>query len=253
MFRVALIVFIVATQPVNAQSTFFTEPCNGDLINKLDTVINRYEIATDWPSERRADIPRLLGSRHAFCIDRLIIAAENMEFTNRSWSVNSLVQVIHELQWVQKLLRSDLKDIYEQAKSYEKISTKENTKIINSTAQVIALSLFQLLNKLKYLPVMFDYAQNTIKDFGYITPLEQIANGEYMPAMMDAARRHLEGDGINKNLGKAYYWMARIIAAQGDISSIIVYSPEQLFKIMTDEDNKSLLEHRQLYGRSKWL
>lgn len=79
-----------------------------------------------------------------------------------------------------------------------------------------------------------------------------MADDGYLPAMLDAARRFLNGDGVRKNLGIAYYWTKRAEAAGGDVSAIIEKPHERLFEEMTRHDLESLRDTLIIYGDLDW-
>jgi hypothetical protein len=92
-------------------------------------------------------------------------------------------------------------------------------------------------------PAIFDiiqwrFAKKLTPHFGGL--LKHLAAQGYMPAMLDAARRFLNGDGVKQNLGDAYYWIRRAEAAHGDISGIIEKPYERLLDQMTESEKTSL-------------
>ena len=78
--------------------------------------------------------------------------------------------------------------------------------------------------------------------------LLDLANRGYVPAMLDAARRFLNGDGFEKNLGDAYYWIKRAEAAHGDLSGVIEKPYERLLEQMSDHEKGSLDFYISEYG-----
>jgi len=224
MLKLILVLFLLSVHPVQARADMFTEACEGDVFDKLKSITFRYEYMPGVNSEQRAEIPRVMGVSHILCIDQLIRTAEAIDWTKFILKPESSHQVIRELHWVRDLFNSGLDEIYRQAKYYEKRAKGEKGKVPKATAENLAVTLHMWLMDKGYPPARFDYAQSRLVDKEMppsSSPLERLANDEYMPAMLDAARRFFIGDGVEKDLGSAYYWIMRIKAARGDVSSII--------------------------------
>jgi TPR repeat protein len=112
---------------------------------------------------------------------------------------------------VRDLLKGDLKALYGQAKFYRTLGDKG-----------IPFYLFRALRQWAMdnnLPeARFDYMQDQFLEGNLSsgwTYMRMLTDRGYPPAMMEAARRYLEGDGVDKNRGKAYYWLNGAVSRAG--------------------------------------
>jgi len=78
--------------------------------------------------------------------------------------------------------------------------------------------------------------------------LLEFAQNGHVPAITDAARRYLHGDGVERNRGIAWYWLKRAQQAGVDISSITPISLNQLLTQMTEGEGRALAYHADHYG-----
>lgn len=66
--------------------------------------------------------------------------------------------------------------------------------------------------------------------------LLSFAENGHIPAIVDAAKRYLSGDGLEQNTGDAWYWLKRAQQNGGDISSITPNSLNQFLKDMNEDE-----------------
>lgn len=66
--------------------------------------------------------------------------------------------------------------------------------------------------------------------------LLSFAESGHLPAIVDAAERYLNGNGVEQNLGTAWYWLKRAQQAGIDTSSITPKTLNQLLKDMNDDE-----------------
>lgn len=61
-----------------------------------------------------------------------------------------------------------------------------------------------------------------------------------IPAIADAARRYLKGDGVDKNIGEAWYWLKRAQQENFDTSFVTKKSLNQLLNEMSRNERQTL-------------
>ncbi|GAB6054406.1 hypothetical protein JCM17960_32260 [Magnetospira thiophila] len=66
--------------------------------------------------------------------------------------------------------------------------------------------------------------------------LRSLAEEGHLPAILDMARRHLQGDGVDRNRGVAWYWLKRAQQANADISLITTIPLERLLEEMDEKE-----------------
>jgi hypothetical protein len=227
---------LVSTASPSWASEFWEEPCQEDLGRAVYFGVSEYEFYKDLPSIHRVAIFRRIGVKHALCIDRLIAATQHIDW---SWRKTTEKDVRAELIWVRDLLKGDLKALYEQAKYYRSFNDKGTI-----------LSLRQYLHQWamdNHLPeAIFDDMQDQFSKGVYWSgrnDMNRLTGRGCLPAMMEAARRYLTGDGVDKNRGKAYYWLKRAGFAGGDVSSILETPHERLFLEMNSLEWSSLISN----------
>ncbi|MHA1598802.1 MAG: hypothetical protein ACTSV1_08780 [Alphaproteobacteria bacterium] len=232
MLRLALMIFLLSYQPLWAAG-MWEKACDEDLAEALETNLIGLDVAYDRSDKFDNKVPKLLGIQYAPCVDELIGIDEK-----RNWVRKGIYRqrYIVELKWVRDLLKGDIKDVYRQAEFYR----KQNG---GPLEEHIALLLHQWAVEKKYLPAEFDEVQKIFSESPgqlAIGWLKLVAGRGYVPAMLDAARRFLNGDGVKKDLGGAYYWIKRAEAAHGDISGIIKEPYERLLDQMNDGEKTTL-------------
>ena len=207
--------------------------CDKNLARALKLNLISLDIDCDCQETFDVDIPRLFGTEHALCLPKLISLSEK-----KDWGSNQKFKIrfIEQLRWVQNLLNGDIGEVYRQSKIYRARGDDWPTIILANV-------LHQWAMEKNYPPAIFDIIQ---WDFAKkVTPnseglLKYLAAQGYMPAILDAARRFLNGDGVKKNLGDAYYWIKRAEVAQGNLSGIIEKPYERLLEQMTEHEKISL-------------
>lgn len=196
-----------------------------------------------WVLDEEPDVrlPRGLAVEFGLCIDDLIAAVEGMDWSGTEANHRAFIA---ELRWVRMLLASGLQNVYRQAAFYQNLNRDEHDK-------VLAFMLHYWATMHAYPPAEFDEVQENFAKS--ITPrtggrLKRLADGGFVPAMIDAARRFLTGDGVEKNLGEAYYWIKRAEAAHGDLSNIAERPYERLLNQMNDTERERLEFSIVFYG-----
>ena len=123
------------------------------------------------------------------------------------------------------LLKGDIKEAYRQSKIYGALGGLSEAHYLSG-----ALRYWALHNKLP--EAEYDHIQRNFFEDGTWagqSSLQRLADRGYAPAMLDAARRFLTGDGVGKNRGAAYYWLKRAQFAGADTASIMETPHERLF------------------------
>lgn len=241
MFRLALMILLFSSQPLWAAG-MWEKACEKDLASALETNLIGLDVAHDRSGQFDNRLPRKLGIKYALCIDELIALAGQKKWGKKE---NYRQRYIAELKWVRDLLHGDMEEVHRQAKIYQ----DRDDGILDKT---LSLFFLQWAADKKHPPAEFDVIQD---NFSRFTPphtglrLMNLADQGYVPAMLDAARRFLNGDALEKNLGKAYYWIKRAEAAHGDLSGIIEKPYERLLDQMTDHEKGSLAFYISDYGK----
>jgi TPR repeat protein len=215
--------------------------CEERLDWALERIVGMLEDSDELDLKLVARLPRYLGVEYSLCIDELIASSKQLD-----WGRNKIHQheFIAELKWTRDLLKGGVEDVYRQAKFYQDRNSGELDRI-----SAFIFHHWAAMNS--YTPAEFDEVQvNFAKS---VTPrtggrLKRLANRGYVPAMLDAARRFLKGEGVEKNLGDAYYWIKRVEATHGDISGIIEKPYERLLDQMNDREKASLAQAARFYG-----
>jgi len=241
MLRLTILILLFTSQPVLA-ADLWKKDCDEDLSWALEIDLINLEVAFDRSGKFDNRIPRRLGAENALCIDELIAVAEQYDWQEHK---KYRQEFIAELKWGRDLFRGDMGVVYRLAENYR----DHDDGILDKT---LALFFRQWAADKKYPPAEFDviqyyYSQST-PPYGWLRLLD-LANRGYVPAMLDAARRFLNGDGFKKNLGKAYYWIKRAEAAHGDISGVIEKPYERLLEQMSDHEKGSLDFYISDYGK----
>jgi hypothetical protein len=227
----AMLVFVAQS---SWASEFWEEPCRKDLGRTVYLGVLTYEFYKDLPPIHRAAIFRRIGAVHALCLDRLIAATQRIDWSRRKATEK---KVRSELVWVRDLLKGGLKALYGQAKYYRTLDHKVDTYLL-----YMALRQWAMDNHLP--EARFDYMQEQFSkgdSWSGRTNMGMLTDRDYLPAMMEAGRRYLEGDGVNKDRGEAYYWLKRAGFAGGDVSSILETPHERLFLDLRAREWSSLI------------
>ncbi|MBT8002843.1 MAG: hypothetical protein HN578_07985 [Rhodospirillales bacterium] len=167
------------------------------------------------------------------CIDRLIAATKRIDWSRRKTTEKD---VREELTWVRDLLKGDLKTLYGQAKYYRTLDDEGDTYYLYMALRQWAID--KQLPEAKYDLIQDDFLKSSSLGNGRM--LSHLAGGGYLPAMIDAARRYLNGDGVHKDRGAAYYWLKRAEFADGDTTSIMKNPHERLLLNLSDLEWHSL-------------
>lgn len=230
VFLLALVMFLRIASPSWAHPIGApgTKPCEEDLNKAIDNGATTFEVMEELSPKQKANILRGVGVKHARCIDRMIAAAETFEYS--TWQQNARQRFVPELIWVRDMIGGGIEEIYRQAAIYRASENKWYA------GDIIAIVLHHWAVEEKYPPAIYDVAQESIENgdgSSYALILQDLANDKYVPAMLNAGKRFLNGDGVEKNLGTAYYWIKRAEAAHGDVPSILKKPHERLFEEMT--------------------
>lgn len=176
--------------------------------------------------------PRLLAATYAPCVDKITAIADQIRWLGQP---DIRAPYLVELRHTGEILKSDTAAVYAMAQKYR-----------DQTGDFDSL-LYRLLShwaiEQNFEPAIYDniQAQFAENSGGYIIgKLRFLASTGYVPAMVDAARRFLTGDGVEKNLGNAYYWIKRAEAAHGDLSGVIHKPYERLIDLMNANEKRSL-------------
>jgi hypothetical protein len=215
----ALLVFFAL--PLRA-SEFWESRCKKDLSNTLEFGVAIYEDFKDLSPVGRATIPRAISAGHAFCFDRLIATAKRINWRNLKSAEKK--RFMADLMWVGDLLKGDLKEVYRQAKFYRSLGDEGSASVLGIFLSQWAID--KQLPEAKYDLIQGDFLRTSTPGSGRM--LSHLAGDGYLPAMLDAARRFLNGDGVHKDRGAAYYWLKRAEFANGDTSSIMTKPHERL-------------------------
>ena len=254
MFRLVLMILLFSALPSQAKPTgeLWTRYCKDNLDEALIIAASGFDDYQGLPLERFSEYSRSVGAQYAVCIDRLIATAESAD--KRAWTDTARRHFVPQLKWVQNLLNGNVAEIHHQAKIYKARSKAQGE---NTDAGFLALVLLSWAVAEKYPPAVFDLAQeyfengNRTSGLAFIY-LEKLLEQAYLPAMLDAARRFLKGDGVEKNLGDAYYWIKRADAAHGDVSAIMGKPHERLLEQMSTPEFISLALVIDKYGNLDW-
>jgi TPR repeat protein len=240
MLRLAFLFLVLTSLPVSA-ADMWKKACEEDLVRAMEINLSGLDAAYDRNGKFDNRLPRKLGAAYAPCIEKLITIAEQWNWGRKE---KYRQRFIAELMWVRDLLRGDMAEVHRQAKFYRDRNRGPLDKIL-------AILLHQWAVEKKYPPAEFDEIQTLFADdpgqlaIGW---LKLVAGRGYVPAMLDAARRFLKGDGVAKNLGDAYYWIKRAEAAHGDLSGIIEKPYERLLEQMNDKEKENLARSLRFYG-----
>ncbi|MHA1597826.1 MAG: hypothetical protein ACTSV1_03815, partial [Alphaproteobacteria bacterium] len=238
MVRLAVMILLLTSQPVWAAG-MWEEACEKDLSEVLDDSVRDF----DYYSKYLPDQPNLyakhLGVTHALCIDELIDLARKKDMSRR---LIAQKYFITDLEWVRDLFNGEMSEIYRQAQHYIAQNDKGYAEIIGSNLQQWAVEH-------KYAPAEFDVAQGNVT---YETEfsdwrLVKLAERGYVPAIEDMARRYLRGDGVEKNIGVAWYWLKRAQQENVDTSSITPKSLNRLLKEMDEGGRQTLAYFAHYY------
>jgi len=207
------------------------------LVWAVEFRIHAYENFEGSSSVRKAAIPRSLGARHALCIDRLIAATTHVNW--RRMENADKEKFKSELVWVRDLMKGDIKEIYRQSKIYRTLEDDRYAHRLFVTLRLWAMD--KHLPEAEYDRIQDGFSEDNDSVNGIM--LSNMAYQGYLPAMQDAARRFLNGDGVQRNRGKAYFWLKRAQFAGGDVSSILKTPHERLFLDMGASEWSSLISN----------
>ncbi len=240
MLRLTILILLFTSQPVLA-ADMWDKACERDLAWALNISVDGLDEVYDRSGEFDNRFPRKLGAEYAPCIDELIAITEQNDWGRKE---KYRQRFMDELKWVRDLLKGDMGEVYRQAESYR----ERNNGNLN---KILAILLHQWAVEKKYPQAEFDeiqamFAKNPSQ--AAIGWLKIVAGKGYVPAMLDAARRFLKGDGVKKNMGAAYYWIKRAEAAHGDLSGIIEKPYERLLDQMNDDEIESLTRSSRFFG-----
>lgn len=215
------------------------KPCRGNLSEALDYSFSSFGFHPELFSEKPNLYAKRLGVEHALCIDELIHLARNMDMTRRP---DTRKHFIADLEWVRDLLNGNMSEIYRHAKNY----IAQNDK---GFASIIGSYLHQWAVDHKYAPAEFDVAQGYGSHDGKLWEwqLRRLAEKGYTPAIVDMARRYLSGDGVDKDLGEAWYWLKRAGQENVDTSSITQKPLNQLLEEMNEGERWSVTYFAHYY------
>jgi hypothetical protein len=248
LLALAMIVFLA--QPSWAGSTW-EKACEKDLTKvvenqaRLYAGVLKYNVFKDHPLIRRAAIPRTLGAEHALCIDRLITATEQVDWQHMAKFKQGFTA---ELLWVRDLLKGDLKELYRQAKYYQTFNEYDSAVLLSIFLRRWAR--YQKFPKAIYDQIQEGFLENAPLSRGAM--LKRLAAQNYLPALIDAARRFLLGDGVPFDRGEAYYWLKRAEFAHGNVTSLMVDPRERLLEEMNDLERHSLIWNILQFGDLDW-
>lgn len=241
MLRLAFLLLLLTSQPVLA-ANLWEKDCDEDMVWAVEINLINLGVAFERSGKFDIRLPRKIGLENALCIDELIAVAEQNDWGRYKKFHQKFVE---ELKWLKDLLVGDMGVVYRLARIYK----DRDDGILDKT---LSMFFLQWAADKKYPPAEFDVIQ---KNFLRFTPphtglrLMNLADQGYVPAMLDAARRFLNGDALEKNLGDAYYWIKRAEAAHGDLSGIIEKPYERLLEQMTDYEKGSLIFYIITYGK----
>ena len=217
------------------------EACGKDLAKVVSLEASTFQVTYEVDGIHDTYFPRKLAALHIPCLDEIVFIAEQMDWGRMQ---ETRGEFIKELMWMKDLLQGDMEDIFQLALFYRNRDGGNMDGLLKST-------LLHWLVVKEYPPAVFDAIQQ-----GFLTSspphtgiwLMSFADQGYVPAMLDAARRYLNGDALEKDLGAAYYWIKRAEAAHGDLSGIIEKPFERLLEQMTDAEKASLEYYVRAWG-----
>jgi hypothetical protein len=231
MLRLALFIVLLATQPAFADG-FFENPCKEDLVEALNKSADDFEFRSKYFPDEPNLAARGVGVTHVLCIDELINLAGKIDMSQMPFAKKHFIE---ELEWARDLFKKDMSEIYRQSEHY-----KAQKDIMH--AYTIAIFLHQWAVEHHYPPAEFDLSQGYGSYNGELNEsrLMKLAERGYMPAIVDAARRFMSGDGVDKNVGEAWYWLKRAQQENVDTSSITKKSLNRLLEEMNEEERWAL-------------
>lgn len=67
--------------------------------------------------------------------------------------------------------------------------------------------------------------------------------------MKEAAHRFLNGDGVRRSLGRAYYWLRRLKSKEVDVTRIVDTPLQELRVKFSRNDERDLARAERAYGK----
>lgn len=222
---------LFSIQPALA-SDFFEEPCQEDLSKVVKHEVGMFDLQTEFYPYQPNLRARKFGVTHALCIDELIRRAKKIDMSRLPLAQKYFVT---ELEWVRDLFKGDMGELYRQAKYYSAQNDKGH-------ASSIGLYLRIWATDHKYAPAEFNRAQGYETSDGEFSEFffRGLPERGCMPAILEAARRLMTGDGLDKDRGEAWYWLKRAQQKNVDTSFITQKSLNQLLEEMNERERWSL-------------
>lgn len=164
----------------------------------------------------------------------VITATPDLIQKNRSyaiknnWSPKFIKEYDAAIEWATRLRKSGAKRIYELSK--EMANKPGPTSYITLSRELLFAAI-----KMGLPEARFDLAQEYLSKADYLlgpSKLRNLANDNYMPAIMDIAARYEEGRGFKKDYAKAFYWYARASLKGADVDRQL----ESLRKYLSYDD-----------------
>lgn len=241
IFSATIFCALMAVSGPTVAATYSDHYCEGDLRNAIDRSINMVETVHTLDRYLDAKQPRLLAVEHANCIERIQTLLSTWD-----WDRNARYRdwFLHEFDWIADLLANDLAGAYELALQYR----KDEEDVFSS---ILARFLFLWAAERGYGPAEYERIQGMFErdpdnfNIGY---LRHLASKGYVPAMVDAARRWILGDGADINFGAGYYWLKRAEAEGIDMSEIVPIPHGEILSRMTKMDKRYLRGHIEHFG-----
>ncbi|MBL6927818.1 MAG: hypothetical protein ISR44_01490 [Rhodospirillales bacterium] len=245
MLALVFLITLLATQPTLARD-YSKTPCEEDLGEVLELSVSMFDTHRGAHPGQANFTARSMGVEYALCIDELISLARQYDMSRRSFAKKDFIA---ELEWVRNLFNREMSEIYRQAKIYESIAGEGNAST-RASASIIGTRLHLWAMKHKYPPAEFDSIQRYSKRNGGLSErrLAELAIQKYVPAIVDLARRKFSGDGLERNLGEAWYWLKRAQQENVDTSSITKKSLNRLLEEMDEKERRTLKVFSHVYG-----
>ncbi|MDP6786508.1 MAG: hypothetical protein QGI13_05190 [Rhodospirillales bacterium] len=136
--------------------------------------------------------------------------------------------------WV-RTLRQDPRRAYELWKVYREKGKKQPFPSLADALLILAVDS-------GLAEARFEWARSYLDDDGFGYPLRELADADYLPAQLEFVRRYREGDDLEKDNAKAFYWLSRAIRK----GAKVMERHRLLSESLTEE------EHRRVESWFKW-